>query len=89
MRGKSSSRKTTPLAVFLLLLSHVAWDSATPAGAAEGEDNAGKVLDGLQRRYEATPDFEADFIQETKIKTLNRKLKAAGRVYFKKPGRML
>ena len=89
MHGKSNSNRTAPLPAFLILLGYFAFALAAPAGAGEGGDDAGHVLDGLQNRYEATPDFEADFTQETEIKTLNRRIQAAGRVYFKKPGKML
>ena len=34
-------------------------------------------------------DFVADFRQETEVKTLNRTLKASGKVSFKRPGKML
>ena len=68
------------LAAFFLL--------TVPAVAKEMGDADG-VLDALQKRYDATRDFRADFTQETKVKTLNRTLKALGKVYFKKPGKML
>ena len=47
------------------------------------------VLDRLQRNYDATTDFIADFSQETEVKTLNRSLKASGKLTFKRPGKML
>jgi outer membrane lipoprotein carrier protein len=46
------------------------------------------VVDGLQKSYESVIDFVADFRQETEIKTLNRNIKAWGKVYFKRPGKM-
>jgi chaperone LolA len=48
-----------------------------------------QLLERLQRNYDATTDFTADFRQETEVKTLNRRLKAFGRVTFKRPGKML
>ncbi len=89
MHRKLKSRETVTFAVFVFILAYIAYAPPTPASGGEGENNAEAVLVGLQKRYEATPDFEANFTQETEIKTLNRKIQAAGRVYFKKPGRML
>ena len=43
----------------------------------------------LQKNYDATVDFVADFRQETEVKTLNRSLKASGKLSFKRPGKML
>lgn len=51
--------------------------------------NAEAIVDRLQKNYDATSDFVADFRQETEVKTLNRKLKASGKLYFKRPGKML
>ena len=47
------------------------------------------IVDALQRTYDATVDFVADFRQETDVKTLGRSLKASGKVSFKRPGKML
>jgi outer membrane lipoprotein carrier protein len=47
------------------------------------------VVDRLQRTYDATSDFIADFTQETEVKTLNRSLKASGKLFYKRPGKML
>ena len=51
--------------------------------------SADQIVDSLQKNYDATVDFTADFRQETEVKTLNRKLKASGKLYFKRPGKML
>ena len=56
--------------------------------AAEG-NSADAIVDGLQKTYDATADFIADFRQETEVKNLNRSLKSAGKLSFKRPGRML
>src|SRR5206468_8336349 len=50
--------------------------------------SADAIVDSLQKNYEATVDFVADFRQETEVKTLNRNLKASGQVSFKRPGKM-
>ena len=56
-----------------------------------GADNSGAdaVVDALQKSYDATVDFVADFRQETEVKTLNRTMKASGKLSFKRPGKML
>ena len=69
--------------VFLLAL---AFASGGPAWSAE---MAEAVVDGLQKSYDATTDFTADFVQETAVKSLNRSLKASGKLYYKRPGKML
>jgi outer membrane lipoprotein carrier protein len=56
----------------------------TPVAA----QNADAVIDALQKSYDATSDFVADFQQETEVKSLNRSLKASGKVSFKRPGKM-
>ena len=50
---------------------------------------ADAVVDALQKSYDATVDFVADFRQETEVKTLNRTMKASGKLSFKRPGKML
>jgi outer membrane lipoprotein carrier protein len=56
--------------------------------AADGQ-SADQIVDSLQKNYDATVDFVADFRQETEVKTLNRNLKAWGKLTFKRPGKML
>ena len=56
-------------------------------GAAE-VSAADSIVDSLQKNYDATADFVADFRQETEVKNLNRTLKASGKLSFKRPGRM-
>ena len=46
------------------------------------------IVEALQKSYDATIDFTADFRQETEVKTLNRTMKAAGKLSFKRPGKM-
>lgn len=59
------------------------------ASAPAASEDAAAVLDRLQRNYDSTADFTADFRQETEVKTLNRALKTSGKVFFKRPGKML
>ena len=61
--------------------------SADRGLAAEGK-SADAIVDSLQKSYETTADFVANFRQETEVKTLNRNLKAWGQVSFKRPGKM-
>jgi outer membrane lipoprotein carrier protein len=58
-------------------------------GAAAEKNSAEPIVDNLQKNYDATVDFVADFRQETEVKTLNRSLKASGKLSFKRPGKML
>jgi outer membrane lipoprotein carrier protein len=57
--------------------------------AAAESNSADAVVDAVQKGYDATSDFVADFRQETEVKTLNRTMKASGKLSFKRPGRML
>ena len=54
-------------------------------GAQRAED----VVRGVQRRYDSTRDYRADFRQTTEYRTLNRRIEGKGRVYFSKPAKML
>jgi outer membrane lipoprotein carrier protein len=69
-----------------LLLATSAAIHQSDAADAKSPD---AILDTLQKNYDATGDFTADFRQETEVKTLNRSLKAWGKVSFKRPGKML
>ena len=60
----------------------------TPLRAAESGGSV-PIVDRLQQNYDATVDFVADFRQETEVKSLNRSLKASGKMSFKRPGKML
>jgi outer membrane lipoprotein carrier protein len=57
--------------------------------AADEAKNDEQVIDNLQNSYESAADFTADFHQETELKTINRTLKAWGKISFKRPGKML
>ncbi|MEK7341174.1 MAG: outer membrane lipoprotein carrier protein LolA [Candidatus Binatota bacterium] len=60
--------------------------SLKPAAQSKEED---QVIESLQKSYDSSVDFTAEFRQETELKTLGRNLKARGKLYFKRPGRML
>ncbi len=66
----------------------MAYIATRTSGAAEN-NSAEAIVDKLQQNYDATADFVADFRQETEVKTLNRSLKAFGKLSFKRPGKML
>jgi outer membrane lipoprotein carrier protein len=70
------------LVIGLSLAAHD-WSVAAESKSAE------QIVDALQKNYDATVDFVADFQQETEVKTLNRSLKAWGKLSFKRPGKML
>jgi outer membrane lipoprotein carrier protein len=70
---------------WLLSLGAIATVSAPAAETGSAE----AIADRLQRTYDATTDFVANFQQETEVKTLNRTLKASGKLWYKRPGKML
>ncbi len=73
--------------IFFLGVTLLAASSANLSLAAESR-SAEAVVDDLQKSYDATSDFVADFTQQTEVKTLNRTLKAFGKLSFKRPGKM-
>lgn len=86
MRGKSTPNYIMKLAAYAL----VAMAAFTAMRLSAAEKNAAEpIVDSLQKNYDATVDFIADFRQETEVKTLNRTLKAFGKLSFKRPGKML
>lgn len=87
MREKSKLNNTAAISACLLLVA-MALAGARP-GVAAGSNSAELIVDSVQKNYDATIDFVADFRQETEVKTLNRNLKASGKLSFKRPGKML
>jgi outer membrane lipoprotein carrier protein len=86
MREKSKTKSI--IAVSIWLLTAVAAVGTSVWSFAAESNSADPIVDRLQKSYDATVDFIADFRQETEVKTLNRTLKAAGKVSFKRPGKM-
>jgi len=82
------SRKISKLTWASLLLANFAVGHHVALSRAAENNSAEPVVDALQRTYDATVDFVADFRQETEVKTLGRSLKASGKVSFKRPGKM-
>ncbi len=60
----------------------------SPAQGVRAQD-ARDVVREVQRRYDATRDYSADFRQTTEYRTLNRRVDGAGRIFFSKPAKML
>jgi outer membrane lipoprotein carrier protein len=85
---ESSKPRTTPKILARLILALGVTIVSAQSFATESR-SADQIVDSLQKNYDATVDFVADFRQETEVKTLNRKLKASGKLYFKRPGKML
>lgn len=54
-----------------------------------GARNAGDVVREVQRRYDSTRDYSAEFHQTTEYRTLNRSIAGRGSFYFSRPGKML
>jgi len=87
---RKKSKKIRQIVVWPLLCAAVLVSIATTqTGRAAETTNAEAIVDALQRSYDATVDFVADFRQETEVKTLGRSLKASGKLSFKRPGKML
>ena len=85
---EKSKLKTASKILSWLILILAATTTGTHSSAADGR-SADQIVDSLQKNYDATVDFVADFRQETEVKTLNRNLKAWGKLTFKRPGKML
>ncbi len=54
-----------------------------------GARNATEVVREVQRRYDSTRDYSAEFHQTTEYRTLNRSISGRGSFYFSRPGKML
>src|SRR5918992_970647 len=83
MRENSKLNRLLAVLVIALSLAAQGWSVAAESKSAE------QIVDGLQKNYDATVDFIADFKQETEVKSLNRSLTAWGKLSFKRPGKML
>lgn len=82
MREKLMTKILPPILTGLMALSGAQLSAATTS------NNADAVVEALQKSYDSTTDFVADFRQETEVKTLNRTMKAFGKLSFKRPGKM-
>jgi len=86
MQEKSRLKTGNPKLFGALALLAASLFFASTVSSAESDD---QILDQLQKSYDSITDFTADFRQETEYKTLNKTLKAWGKVSFKRPGKML
>jgi len=82
MHQRRSHRRSIT-ALLLLLFTLVAGREVFAAGTLDD------CIRGLEQRYRSMQDLSARFEQETLIGSLKRVEKGAGRVYFKKGGKML
>ena len=82
-------KKTRQFIWALMVASSVVSTPNIHHGWTAETNSADPVVDALQKTYDATVDFVADFRQETEVKTLGRSLKASGKLSFKRPGKML
>jgi outer membrane lipoprotein carrier protein len=87
MRERSKTSLAYPLAASLVVA--ITLLCGIRPGVAAGSNQAEAIIERLQKNYDLMADFVADFRQETDVKTLNRSLKASGKVSFKRPGKML
>ncbi len=86
---RKRSKKTRQILWAILLGSGLVSTVNLQSSRAAETNSAEPIVDALQRTYDATVDFVADFRQETEVKTLGRSLKASGKLSFKRPGKML
>jgi outer membrane lipoprotein carrier protein len=83
MRENLKLKRVLGVVVIALCLTAQDWITAAESKSPE------QIVDALQKNYDATIDFVADFKQETEVKSLNRSLTAWGKLSFKRPGKML
>ena len=82
---RKKSKKISQLVWVSLLLAGLASGAQVDLSRAAETNSAEPIVDALQRTYDATVDFVADFRQETEVKTLGRSLKASGKLSFTVP----
>jgi outer membrane lipoprotein carrier protein len=63
--------------------------AAVPHAQAAPDTPVDEAVSRLEKTYQAISDFRAAFIQETRQSSINRVEKGSGKVFFKKPGKML
>ena len=47
-----------------------------------------EIVANVQKAYQGTKDFKADFIQESTLKSINKTQVGKGKIYFKHPGKL-
>ncbi len=83
-QGRRRLRRTCAVLAGAVLCA-AALAAAPGAGAQDARD----VVREVQRRYDETREYSADFRQTTEYRTLNRRVEGEGRVFFSKPAKML
>lgn len=76
------------LVVFSLLPGEWKGDGLLAVAQARGSDDLQALVERVDARYAQVKDFQADFVQETRIQGFDTTLRSSGRVYLKKPGRL-
>lgn len=56
--------------------------------AAEGDGDAGKTLDAVQKRYDSVRDLRASFTQHSLVASLGKETESRGTVMVQRPGKM-
>ena len=80
---RSSSARPTRSSLRLLLAA-----LALALSAADGDADAGKTLDSVQKRYDSVRDLRASFTQQSFAAALGKETEARGAVTVKRPGKM-
>ena len=75
-------------AVFPLSLGEGKGEGLTTVAQARGSDDVEALVKRVDARYAQIKDFQADFVQETRIQGFDTPVRSSGRVYLKKPGRL-
>ena len=75
-------------AVFPLSLGEGKGEGLTAVAQARGSDDLEALVTRVDARYAQIKDFQADFVQETRIQGFDTPVRSSGRVYLKKPGRL-
>ena len=76
------------LVAFLLLPGEWKGDGLQAVAQARESDDLEALVERVDARYAQIKDFQADFVQETRIQGFDTPLRSSGRVYLKKPGRL-
>jgi outer membrane lipoprotein carrier protein len=83
---KTNELFTATSVSLFLILSLLAWPCCAFSEELPAVDD---VVQKLQSAYEKTQDLNADFLQETAIKSIKKTEREEGKVFFKNPKNML
>lgn len=76
------------LVAFLFLPGEWKGDGLQAVAQARESDDLEALVNRVDARYARIKDFQADFVQETRIQGFDTPIRSSGRVYLKKPGRL-